>query len=239
MYVSTNYYHSGFPASFAPKYQVYAIYSSQLDCFLYINHNLDTLRRVHYLMSSKISTWVHQLCLPADSPEVGISNKNVEDWTVQKTIGSKPSLSKYQVNHNEMTILDCTQVNVLGQLSGQIEFHSGTKSKEVIKLKDWAMFLGYMVEKIKTTELPEEEIILRIFIAESIHTKSNLPNDDLSYYISKIYKLLLISTSIKDFAHRVKKEILDVEDSFSRINKLEQASLLKELLLAHNDSIAD
>jgi hypothetical protein len=237
MYEFNSYYHSGFPNSFAAKYQVYAIYSSQLDCFLYVNHTLDTLRRVHYLMSSKIPTWVYTLRLP-DEYEEGISNKNAECWTLQTTIFGKSNISKYQTNHNEMTILDCTMVNVLGQISGQIDLKSDPAPQEALELKNWAMFLGQMVEKIKITELPEEEIIHRISIAESIHTKSDISNDDLSYYISKIYKLLLISANVKDFKQRVKKEILDVEDSFSRINKMEQAPLLKELLL-YNDSITD
>jgi hypothetical protein len=188
-------------------------------------------------MSSKIPTWVYELRLPGHY-EHGISNQNAECWTLQTTISGRPNISKYQTNHNEMGILDCTTVNVLGQISGQIDLKSGPAPQESLELKNWAMFLGNMVEKIKKSELPEEEIIHRISMAESIHTKSDISNDDLSYYISKIYKLLLISTSVKDFQQRAKKEILDIEDSYSRINKMEQASLLKELLL-HNDITTD
>lgn len=234
---TSRYYHSGLPTTWGPSPKVYAIHSTQLNSFLYINWDQDIVRRVQFLLSSKIPTWVYKVHLPLVSPKTAFHNGTVERWTLQPKVNA-PEISRYQVNHDRIETLYCNELNVLGDIAGDIQLRDQAANEDTLLLKDWAIFLAHMVMKIKESEGPADEILFRIMMSDAMHVKSDLPHDDLSFIISKIYKLLLLSTDIDDFNRQCKEEMLETQNLkefegipliYSRINKFNKITIWNEL----------
>ena len=183
------YDHSGYPSSWQrTRFQLYAVYSHDHNCFLYVHHDKNIVLSVQTLLGSKLFTWVYELIIP-EYAEVTISNSAPDCWTLSATT-SRPSPLTYQTHYEHIKSIDCTNINILGEISG-IDRRDNTKdSPDIKKLCTWASFIGWNVMRLRDFQSVTDEILARVMMAKNLHHTSDLLDNDVFIVSSKIYEIL-------------------------------------------------
>ena len=199
------YSHTGHPVSWTPAQpRIYALFCTQNDCFLYVNHDLDIVRSVQTLLVSKLPTWIYELWIPGEPVPVTIDNSCCERWTLPAR-ADRPNNRDHHGKFSQLIVIDCTNINVLGQISGIDLKDTGKITADSTKIRDWACFLGHMVMKLKMIEQVEDVIISRIMLSYDLNDRSDLLQDDAYVTISDIYKILYLNDDIISAVEQIRQ----------------------------------
>lgn len=215
------FFHSGYPLTWRPqRNHLYALFSQQHDCFIYVTHDLDLIRRVQFILSSKVTMWIYELWMPIDDNIVkSISNDNCEEWTLQQNI-DQPRAGTFVNKHDQIQSIDCTSVNILGQLSG-IELKPNAEVDKLLHdLRCYALFCGWIVGHLRLIESPHEEIMCRIAMVNAMHVRSTVVEHDLFILYSKIYQALWLSTNLAEVKQALVPIFAELTES-TRIGKIQ------------------
>jgi len=212
------YSHTGHPVSWAPAQpRIYALFCTQNDCFLYVNHDLDIVRSVQTLLVSKLPTWIYELWIPGEPVPVTIDNSCCERWTLPVQ-ADRPNAEQYHFEYSQSTRIDCTNINVLGQISGIDLKDPGEILADSTKIRNWACFLGHMVMKLKMIERVEDVIISRIMLSYDLNDRSDLLRDDTYITVSDIYKILYLNDDMTSAIEQIR--LLTLKRRLTSITKL-------------------
>jgi hypothetical protein len=219
------YEHSGYPPNWnGPQHrQLYAVYSYDHDCFLYLHHDKSVALTVQTLLGSKLFTWVYELRMP-EFAETTITNFNCTNWTLS-IYGDRPSPLKYQTHYEHITMIDCTNVNILGEISGIDQRTLPDESEDLKKIKNWAWFIGWNVMKLNGFHSITDEILTRVMMAKNLHCTTDLLENDIFIETSKIYEILHSHDDI-DLATQTITPLL---------TKIEQSTMINTFRFWHKD----
>ncbi len=199
------FYHSGYPQTWQTLPSLYAIYEHTHDCFLYVHHDLDLVKKVKSLLSSKTLTWIYKLRLPSNQAlEHAISNLDAIDYTLQPDT-ARPDPVYYLTNSSKVVqTINCTEVNMLGQMTG-IEHLPKPLNSDLKQLQQWTQFLAWVVAQIKNEELFDDELLARALIADIHNNKSLLIDNSIYMIASKMYQVLLVEHNVKEACEKIGK----------------------------------
>lgn len=212
------FYHSGYPTAWdgLKRNRVYGLYCPQKDCFLYVNYQVELVKKVQFFLTSKILTWVVDLWLPDELSivEDTISNLNCEYWTMQGTTKDIDMIS-YANTHHELFYVDCTNLNIRNQLSG-IDRKTDNPDQDCLDLKRWTLFMANTVDLLSKFEYPSEYLMARLLVANGQHITTDLLDGDVYHSLSQIYNILLINDDVET-ARLAIQEVLKKQDSPTRL----------------------
>lgn len=209
------FYHSGYPKTWDNPPRVYAIYENSNDCFLYVHYDLNLVKKVKSLLSSKVMTWIYEIRLPLDqSMTRTITNNNVIDYTLQvNTI--RPDPVYYLTNGSKLAgLINCTQLNTLGEISG-LEHLPKQHDPGLTALHKWTQFVAWVINEIQSEELFDDELITRALIVDINSSKSQVLDNDLYMIASKIYKVLLVEQDIAETCRKIGEIALQARNAKS------------------------
>lgn len=209
------FYHSGYPKSWHTPIRVYAIYEHIHDCFLYVHYDLNLVKKVKSLLSSKAMTWIYELRLPSDQALAQtITNHNAVDYTLQAD-AVRPDPVYYLTNGSRLAgTINCTELNTLGEISG-LEYSLKSHDPALKALQEWAQFVAWVVNEIQSDELFDDELITRSLIADINNNKSPVLDNDMYMIANKIYRELLVEQDIQQTCNRIGEIALQARNAKS------------------------
>jgi hypothetical protein len=215
--------HSGYPTSWkrTDRNSLYALFDPRHDCFVYVNHNLPVVQAVQAVMSSKAPLWIYELWIPQNTPAQTITNANCEHWSLA-TGATRPEITFFQLHFEDINVIDCQEINLLGQISG-IELKSSV-AEESVSLREYAVMVGWFCQHLRANEMIADELISRVAIVDQVYKKTDIFNADVYLFISEVYKILMISLTPEE----VKEKIISLTskiDSVVLINKFYKTKL--------------
>ena len=214
--------HSGYPRSVAvQKYRLYALFDPRHDCFIYVNHNLSVIRSVQALMSSKAPLWLYELWVPAATPKTTITNTNCDSWTLP--VGApRPEITFFQLHFEDIKIIDCTEVNSLGQMAG-LDLKDNVTGESTL-LKNYAIMVGWFCQHLCTIESTADDMISRVAILDKVYQKTDIFDADVYLFISEIYKILMLSLTEQEVKQKI-IVLMSKFDSVVLVNKFSKQRL--------------
>ena len=215
--------HSGYPKTWptVEKYRLHALFDPRHDCFIYVNHNLSVARSVQALMSSKAPLWLYELWIPSATPKTTITNTNCDSWTLP--VGApRPEITFFQLHFEDIKIIDCTEINSLGQMAG-LDLKDNV-SEESKLLKDYAIMVGWFCQYLCTIESTADDMISRVAILDKVYQKTDIFDADVYLFISEIYKILMLSLTEQEVKQKIIVLMLKF-DSIVLVNKFSKQRL--------------
>lgn len=209
------FFHSGFPTTWHRPPRLYALYELSHDCFLYVNHDFQVVKKVKSLLSSKALTWVYEMRLPlALSLSKCIENSNAVNYTLQPDT-ARPDPVYYLSQGTRLAgSINCTEINVLGEMTG-IEYISREASAEVKQLQHWAQFIAWVILEIQNEEIFDDEMVTRALLSDFVSVSTQLISNDMYMIASRIYRVLLEESDIGQASHKIGEIALQARNARS------------------------
>lgn len=215
--------HSGYPRTWptVDKYRLYALFDPRHDCFVYVNHSLPVIRSVQALMSSKAPLWLYELWIPSVTPRTTITNANCDSWTLPMG-APRPEITFFQLHFEDIKIIDCTEINSLGQMAGlDLKDNVSAESKS---LKDYAIMVGWFCQHLCTIESTADDMISRVAIVDKVYQKTDIFDADVYLFISELYKILMLSLTEQEVKQKI-IALMSKFDSMVLVNKFSKQRL--------------
>lgn len=215
--------HSGYPRTWPTldKYRLYALFDPRHDCFVYVNHSLPVIRSVQALMSSKAPLWLYELWIPSVTPRTTITNANCDSWTLPMG-APRPEITFFQLHFEDIKIIDCTEINSLGQMAGlDLKDNVSAESKS---LKDYAIMVGWFCQHLCTIESTADDMISRVAIVDKVYQKTDIFDADVYLFISELYKILMLSLTEQEVKQKI-IALMSKFDSMVLVNKFSKQRL--------------
>jgi hypothetical protein len=176
---------------------VYALYSYIHKRFIYIHHNFELVKHVQFFISSKYPVWVFQIKIPSGDIEVeDFDNITCTNFAPPDTV--KLTAQDYQVTFANLYEMDCSNVNVLREMTGikRVMLEDTPETIDTLNRdRDWLFFVAACVKNALTAETTSAALLYRILLLD--RDKHNLEQSNTLYeQVSKLYKILMVETDI-------------------------------------------
>jgi hypothetical protein len=153
----------------------YGLWSPRFDCFVMVHWNLDLLKDIHFLSSSKILTAIVELDKELYKKSI-IDNYCCHNWT-----SVDPEITKFN-SFDNLIPPKC-----------KIVANNKDRHPELVEIQSWLNLSHYCINKLKS--LPKIKLLV-----ENLFDLSQHPDPK-----KQIYKILLLTQDFKTAKHQIQQ----------------------------------
>jgi hypothetical protein len=172
-------------------------------------------------MSGKAPLWLYELWVPAATPKTTIDNNNCDAWTLPMG-APRPEITFFQLHFEDIKIINCTEVNSLGQMAG-LDLKDNVTGESTL-LKDYAIMVGWFCQHLCTIEATADDMISRVAIVDKVYQKTDIFDHDVYLFVSEIYKILMLSLTEQEVKQKI-TGLMSKFDSVVLVNKFSKQRL--------------